>query len=53
VSGDDERASEFNVLLDLLVRLRGNDEWSAAESVADQLVGWIVTAEPNGDHGTG
>jgi DNA primase len=46
VSSDDERASEFNVLLDLLVRLRGNDEWSAAESVADQLVGWIVTAEP-------
>jgi hypothetical protein len=53
VSRDDERASEFNVLLDLLVRLRGNDEWSAAESVADELVGWIVTAEPNGDHGTG
>jgi hypothetical protein len=53
VSTDDERASEFNVLLDLLVRRRGNDEWSAAETVADQLVGWIVAAEPNGDHGTG
>jgi DNA primase len=53
VNVDDEQASELNVLLDLLVRLRGNDEWSAAESVADQLVGWIVTAEPNGDHGTG
>jgi DNA primase len=53
VSTDDERASEFNVLLDLLVRRRGNDEWLAAETVADQLVGWIVAAEPDGDHGTG
>jgi hypothetical protein len=39
-------------MLDLLVHRRVNDEWSAAEEIADQLVGWIVAAEPNGDDGT-
>jgi DNA primase len=53
VNGGDERSSELKVLLDQLVRRRGNDEWTAAEQVAEQLVGWIVAAEPNGDHGTG
>jgi DNA primase len=53
LSAGDERSSELKVLLDLLVHRRGNDEWSAAEQVAEQLVGWIVAAEPNGGHGTG
>jgi DNA primase len=52
VSTGDERSSELKVLLDLLVHRRGNDEWLAAEQVADQLVGWIVAAEPtSGDDG--
>jgi DNA primase len=51
VNEGDVRSSELKVLLDLLVRRRGNDEWAAAEEVADQLVGWIVAAEPNGDDG--
>ena len=49
VNTGDERSSELKVLLDRLVRRRGNDEWTAAEQVADELVGWIVAAEPNGD----
>jgi DNA primase len=53
VNAGDERSSDLKVVLDLLVRRRGNDEWVAAEQVAEQLVGWIVAAEPNGDHGTG
>jgi DNA primase len=48
----DERSSELKVLLDLLVQHRGNDEWSAAEEIAEQLVGWIVAAEPMSEHGT-
>jgi hypothetical protein len=52
LNSGDERSSEVKVLLDLLVHRRGNDEWSAAEEIAEQLVGWIVAAEPNGDHGT-
>jgi hypothetical protein len=52
LTAGDERSSELKVLLDLLVLRRGNDEWSAAEEVAEQLVGWIVAAEPNGDDGT-
>jgi DNA primase len=52
VTSGDERSSELKVLLDLLVHRRGNDEWSAAEEVAEQLVGWIVAAEPNADDGT-
>ena len=53
LTAGDERSSELKVLLDLLVHRRGNDEWAAAEVVADQLVGWIVAAEPNSDHETG
>lgn len=53
VTAGDERSSDLKVLLDLLVHRRGNDEWTAAEVVADQLVGWIVAAEPNSDHETG
>ena len=45
-------AARLKVLLDLLVHRRGNDEWIAAEQVAEQLVGWIVAAEPNGDDAT-
>jgi DNA primase len=52
LNAGDERSSELKVLLDHLVLRRGNDEWAAAEEVAEQLVGWIVTAEPNGDDGT-
>jgi DNA primase len=52
LSSGDERSSDLKALLDLLVHRRGNDEWSAAQEVAEQLVGWIVAAEPNGDHGT-
>jgi DNA primase len=52
LTAGDERSSELKVLLDLLVLRRGNDEWAAAEEVAEQLVGWIVAAEPNGDDGT-
>jgi hypothetical protein len=51
VNAGDERSSELKVLLDQLVRRRGNDEWVAAEQVADELVGWIVAAEPKGDDG--
>jgi DNA primase len=47
LTSGDERSSELKVLLDLLVHRRGNDEWSAAEEVAEQLVGWIVAAESN------
>ena len=52
VNAGDERSSELKVLLDLLVHRRGNDEWSAAEEVAEQLVGWIVAAESIGGDGT-
>ena len=52
LNAGDERSSELKVLLDHLVLRRGNDEWAAAEEVAEQLVGWIVAAEPNGDDGT-
>jgi DNA primase len=52
LTSGDERSSELKALLDLLVHRRGNDEWSAAEEVAEQLVGWIVAAEPNGEDGT-
>ncbi len=48
LSTDDERSSEVKGLLDLLVRRRGDDEWSDAEDVAEQLVGWIVAAESSG-----
>ncbi|MDQ1534812.1 MAG: primase [Actinomycetota bacterium] len=52
LTSGDERSSDLKSLLDLLVQRRVNDEWSAAEEVAEQLVGWIVAAEPNGDDGT-
>jgi hypothetical protein len=52
LTAGDERSSDLKSLLDLLVQRRVNDEWSAAEEVAEQLVGWIVAAEPNGDDGT-
>jgi DNA primase len=52
LTSGDERSSDLKSLLDLLVQRRVNDEWSAAEEVAEQLVGWIVAAEPNGDNGT-
>jgi DNA primase len=53
VTAGDERSSELKSLLDLLVHRRVNDEWSAAEEIADQLVGWIVAVESNGNDGTG
>ena len=52
LTAGDERSSDLKSLLDLLVQRRVNDEWSAAEEVAEHLVGWIVAAEPNGDDGT-
>ena len=52
LTAGDERSSELKVLLDLLVHRRGNDEWAAAEEVAEQLVGRIGAAESNGDDGT-
>jgi DNA primase len=52
LSSADEQSSELKALLDLLVHRRGNDEWSSAQDVAEQLVGWIVASQPNGDHGT-
>ena len=48
VNSGDEKSSELKLLLDLLVHRRGNDEWAAAEEVAEQLVGWIVAAESIG-----
>ena len=38
----DERSAEVKSLLDALVRERVDEHWTAAEAVAEQLVGWIT-----------
>ena len=38
----DERSSALKALLDALVRERSDEQWQSAESVAEQLVGWIT-----------
>ncbi len=38
----DERSAEVKTLLDTLVRDRSDEQWQSAESVAEQLVGWIT-----------
>ena len=38
----DERSAEVKTLLDTLVRERSDEQWQSAESVAEQLVGWIT-----------
>jgi DNA primase len=38
----DERSSEVKALLDALVRERSDEQWQSAETVAEQLVGWIT-----------
>lgn len=38
----DDRTVEVKALLDALVRERGNEHWSAAETIAEHLVGWIT-----------
>jgi DNA primase len=38
----DERSSELKPLLDALVRERSDEKWQSAESIAEQLVGWIT-----------
>jgi DNA primase len=38
----DERSAAVKALLDALVRERAEERWSAAESIAEQLVGWIT-----------
>jgi DNA primase len=40
--GGDERSAEVKMLLDTLVRDRSDEQWQSAESVAEQLVGWIT-----------
>jgi DNA primase len=38
----DERSAAVKALIDALVRERAEERWSAAETVAEQLVGWIT-----------
>jgi alpha-D-ribose 1-methylphosphonate 5-triphosphate synthase subunit PhnG len=38
----DERSAAVKALIDALVRERAEERWSAAEAVAEQLVGWIT-----------
>jgi DNA primase len=38
----DERSSEVKALLDALVHERSDEQWQAAEAIAEQLVGWIT-----------
>ncbi len=42
VRNGDERSSELKALLDALVRERSDEQWQSAETVAEQLVGWIT-----------
>ena len=42
VRSGDERSSALKALLDALVRERSDEQWQSAESVAEQLVGWIT-----------
>ena len=42
VRSGDERSSALKALLDALVRERSDEQWQSAETVAEQLVGWIT-----------
>jgi DNA primase len=44
----DERSAQVKALLDALVRERADEHWAAAESVAEQLVGWITDGVERG-----